>query len=210
MAVSYKLFDTKAKEVGKISLADEVFGVEYNEALIHEVVVAQRANARQGTHSALTRSEVKGGAKKPHRQKGTGQARQGSTVGPHQTGGGVAFAKKPRDYSKKVNKQAKRVATYSALSQKARQDEIVFLDKLTVKEGKTKEAQKILDAFKIDRSLLVVVNDSKEVDLVRRSLNNIPTVTIIDAKLINVYDIVANNKIMMTEAAARTIEEVAR
>jgi len=204
---SFKLYDMKAAEVGKISLSDKVFNTEYNAPLIHEVMVAQRANARQGTKSTLSRSEVKGGKKKPHRQKGTGRARQGSSVGPHQTGGGVAFAPKPRDFSKKVNKQARRVATLSALSEKARTDEVLFLNDFAVKEGKTKESQKILDKFKIDRSVLIVIDEGKEAAKVRRSLNNIPYVTVCSAKTINLYDIASNNRVLMTEKAARVIEE---
>jgi len=203
---SFKLYNLKAAEVGKISLSDKVFNTEYNPVLIHEVVVAQQANARQGTKSTLTRGEVKGGKKKPHRQKKTGRARQGSTVGPHQTGGGVAFAPKPRDFSKKVNKQAKRTATASALSEKARTNEIIFIDDIKIKEGKTKESQKILDAFKLNRSVLVVM-DASEDPKIRRSLKNIPNVTVCTAKLVNVYDIVSTQKVLMTEKAAKTIEE---
>lgn len=203
---NFTLYDHKAAEVGKISLSDKVFGCEYNAPLIHEVVVAQRANARQGTKSTLSRGEVKGGAKKPHRQKSTGRARQGSTVGPHQTGGGVAFAPKPRDFSKKVNKAAKRTATLSALSEKARTKEVLFVTDFKLKEGKTKEGQKILDAFKLDRSTLVVIEgyDAK----IKRSLNNIPNVNVCTVKMLNTYDIVSNNRIMMTEKAAKLFEEV--
>ena len=137
---SFKLFDQTAKEIGKISLKKEVFDVEYKPHVIHEVVVAHEAALRQGTQSALTRSEVKGGKKKPFRQKGTGNARQGSIVGPHQTGGGVAFAPKPRDYSKKVNREVKKLALLSALSEKARTKEIFFVDKIALSEAKTKKA----------------------------------------------------------------------
>ena len=127
-----KVYNMSASEVGQIELSDDLFAVEYNEALIHEVLVAYNANQRQGTKSALTRSEVRGHAKKPWRQKGTGRARHGSTKGPQWTGGGVVFAPKPRDFSKKVNKQAKRTALLSALSQKLAQNEITVLDKFEV------------------------------------------------------------------------------
>lgn len=201
---SFKLYDSKAEEVGKISLSDEVFNAEFNPSLIHEVVVAQLANARQGTKSALTRSEVKGGGKKPFRQKKTGRARQGSTVAPHQIGGGVAFAPKPRDFSKKVNKSAKISAIRSAVSEKARTNEMLFVKDIAT-SGKTKEAQAILDAFKLNKSVLVVL-DSGDLST-RRSLKNIPNVKVCSAKLINVYDVVSVSKVMLTEKAAKIIEE---
>ena len=191
--------------IGKISLKNEVFDTEYNPSLIHEVVVAQLANARQGTKSALTRSEVKGGSKKPYRQKKTGRARQGSTVAPHQIGGGVAFAPKPRDFSKKINRQAKVSAIKSALSEKARTKEMLFVNEFKTQNGKTKEAQAILDAFKIEKSVLVVL-DSGDV-ITRRSLKNIPNCKVIASRLINVYDVVSSDKVIMTEKAAKLIEE---
>ena len=135
---SVKLFNMNAEEVGSLKLNEDIFGVEYNEPVIHEVIVAMQANERQGTKSTLTRSEVRGHAKKPYKQKHTGNARQGSTKGPHQIGGGVAFAPKPRDFSKKVNKQVKRLALVSALSEKLRQKEITFLDEFKLQEPKTK------------------------------------------------------------------------
>lgn len=202
---SFKLFDQTAKEVGKISLKNNVFDAEYKPYIIHEVVVAIEANNRQGTQSTLTRSEVKGGKKKPYRQKGTGYARQGSTVGPHQTGGGVAFAPKPRDYNKKINREVKKQALLSALSEKARTKEIIFVDKLNLKQAKTKEAQAILDAFKLDKSVLVVL-DKNDLSL-RRALRNIPNVKTILAKQINTLEIVNNRVVLMTEASAKLIEE---
>ncbi len=202
---SFKLFDQTAKEVGKISLKNTVFDAEYKPYIIHEVVVAIEANNRQGTQSTLTRSEVKGGKKKPYRQKGTGYARQGSTVGPHQTGGGVAFAPKPRDYNKKINREVKKQALLSALSEKARTNEIIFVDKLSLKQAKTKDAQAILDAFKLDKSVLVVL-DANDLTL-RRALKNIPNVKTILAKQINTLEIVNNRVVLMTQASAKLIEE---
>ena len=137
-----KVFNMENAEVGSLTLKDNVFKAEYNEPLIHEVVVAYNANQRQGTKSALTRSEVRGHAKKPWKQKHTGHARQGSTKGPQFTGGGVVFAPKPRDFSKKVNKFAKRAAFVSAISAKLAQKELVVLDEFKLENVKTKEAKK--------------------------------------------------------------------
>ena len=148
-----KVYNMQAKEVGQVNLPDELFAVEYNEPLIHEVVVAYNANQRQGTKSALTRSEVRGHAKKPWRQKGTGRARQGSSKGPQWTGGGVVFAPKPRDFSKKVNKQKKRYALLSAISTKLAQNEVVVVDKFAFDNPKTKEAKAFVDAFKFNGSV---------------------------------------------------------
>ena len=202
---SYKLFDQTAKEIGKINLKKEVFDVEYKPHVIHEVVVAQEAAQRQGTQSALTRSEVKGGKKKPFRQKGTGNARQGSIVGPHQTGGGVAFAPKPRDYSKKINREVKKLALLSALSEKARTNEIFFVDKLSLTEAKTKKAQEVIDAFKLEKTVLVVL-DNNDLTL-RRALKNIPNVKTILVKQLNTLEIVKNRAVLMTEASAKMLEE---
>ena len=151
-----KVFNMNASVVGETTLPDDLFAVEYNEPLIHEVVVAYNANQRQGTKSALTRSEVRGHAKKPWRQKGTGRARQGSTKGPQWTGGGVVFAPKPRDFSKKVNKQKRRYALLSALSAKLAQNELAILDKFEFANPKTKEAKAFVDAFKFDSSVLTI------------------------------------------------------
>lgn len=200
-----KVYNMQAGEVGQIDLADELFAVPYNEALIHEVVVAYNANQRQGTKSTLTRSEVRGHAKKPWRQKGTGRARHGSTKGPQWTGGGVVFAPKPRDFSKKVNKQKKRYALLSALSTKIAQNEVVILDKFAFEAPKTKQAQAFLDAFKFDKKVLVVndVNDKN----IRLATANIPALSVEEAANINVYDIISNKNIVLTQSAIKSIEE---
>lgn len=200
-----KVYNMQASEVGQIDLADELFAVPYNEALIHEVVVAYNANQRQGTKSTLTRSEVRGHAKKPWRQKGTGRARHGSTKGPQWTGGGVVFAPKPRDFSKKVNKQKKRYALLSALSTKIAQNEVVVLDKFAFEAPKTKEAQAFLNAFKFDKSVLVInaQNDKN----IRLATANIPALSVEEAANINVYDIVSNKNIVLTESAIKSIQE---
>lgn len=200
-----KVYNMQAGEVGQIDLADELFAVPYNEALIHEVVVAYNANQRQGTKSTLTRSEVRGHAKKPWRQKGTGRARHGSTKGPQWTGGGVVFAPKPRDFSKKVNKQKKRYALLSALSTKIAQNEVVVLDKFAFEAPKTKEAQAFLNAFKFDKSVLVInAENDKNIML---ATANIPALSVEEAANINVYDIVSNKNIVLTQSAIKSIEE---
>ncbi len=200
-----KVYNMKAEEVGTKTLKDDVFGVEYNEGLIHEVVVAYNANQRQGTKSTLTRSEVRGHAKKPWRQKGTGHARQGSTKGPQWTGGGVVFAPKPRDFSKKVNKQAKRMALLSALSAKLADKNITVLDKFEIDSAKTKDAQKFLDAFKFKGNVLVVNADNTNKEL--RAVANIPNLETVDVSLLNVYEVVANKNLVLTESAIKYLEE---
>lgn len=202
---SVKLFNMNAEEVGSLKLNDDIFGVEYNEPVIHEVIVAMQANERQGTKSALTRSEVRGHAKKPYKQKHTGNARQGSTKGPHQIGGGVAFAPKPRDFSKKVNKQKKRLALLSALSQKIRQNEVVVLDKFAFDKAKTKDAQSFVDAFGFKGNTLVVSDkNSKETIL---SVANIPTLDVEEITRLNTYDVVASKNLVITQSAIKSIEE---
>ena len=200
-----KVYNMNAEEVGTKTLKNDVFGVEYNESLIHEVIVAYNANQRQGTKSILTRSEVRGHAAKPWRQKGTGRARQGSTKGPQWTGGGVVFAPKPRDFSKKVNKQAKRTALLSALSEKLKQKEITVLDKFDIASAKTKDAQKFLDAFKFNGKVLVVNADNKASEL--RAVANIPNLQLENVELLNVYEVVANKNVVLTESAIKYLEE---
>ena len=200
-----KVLNTAGKQVGTVELNDAVFAVEYNEALIHQVVVAQLANKRQGTKSALTRTEVRGGGVNPYRQKGTGRARQGSIRSPQFVKGGVVFAPKPRDFRQKLNKFSKRQALLSALSQKIRQDEFIVVDEFKVKEAKTKEVANILKALELNKkTLLVVAEDNK--DLLRAS-RNIADLQVINADLINVYDVVRSNKCVVTKAAAEKIEE---
>jgi large subunit ribosomal protein L4 len=203
--ISLKVYDKTAKEVGSMEVSEAVFGKEYNEALIHQVVVAQLANRRQGTKSALTRTEVSGGGRKPWRQKGTGNARQGSIRSPQWTHGGVVFAPKPRDFSQKVNKTMRREAIKSALSTKLADGEIIVVDSLALTAAKTKEFAGILNNFALDGRTLVVIAGEDETLL--RATNNIPTVTLIDSALLNVYDIVVNGKCLITKAAMEAIEK---
>lgn len=203
---SVKLFDMKANAVGNIKLDDVLFNAEYNEAVIHQAVVTRLSNERQGTKSTLTRSEVRGGGAKPWRQKGTGRARQGSIRSPQWVKGGVVFAPKPRDFSKKMNEKAKEIALFSALSQKVRDNEVIFLDELKVNEGKTKEMVAFLEAFKLNKTVLMVMD--KKDEKVLRATSNIQAIDTIPVELINTYDVVKNAVIVMTKDAVKKIEEV--
>ena len=189
---SIKVLNQNGAEVSTLELDESVFGAEYREALIHQVVVAQLNNKRQGTKSTLTRTEVRGGGIKPWRQKGTGRARQGSIRSPQWTGGGVVFAPKPRDFSQKVNKVAKRNALVSALSAKLADGNMIVVDKIALENAKTKEMVAVMNALNVDKRALLVVTG--EDAAVVRAAKNIPTVTTMASELINVYDLVANEK----------------
>ena len=200
-----KVYNTEAKEIGVIELSEEVFGCEYNEPLIHQAVVAYQANQRQGTKSALTRTEVRGGGIKPWRQKGTGRARQGSIRAPQWIKGGVVFAPKPRDFSKKLNKKMKAQAFRSAISEKIRLNELVVVDEIKLDAPKTKLVAEILKNFNMDkRTLLLVAGESA--DVVRAGAN-IEKLTIADATLANVYQLVSNVAVIATKDAIKKIEE---
>ncbi len=200
-----KVLNQHGQEVSTLTVDDGVFGAEYNEALIHQVVVAQLANKRQGTKSALTRTEVSGGGIKPFRQKGTGRARQGSIRAPQFIKGGVVFAPKPRDFSQKINKKMNRAALCSVLSEKVRAGEMVVVDKIELEAGKTKLMVEVLKALGAEKALVVL--DSENVNVVRAS-GNIPGVETSDVKLVNVYDIVRSSKLIVTEASVKALEEV--
>lgn len=204
--ISLKVYDKTAKEVGVVEVSESVFDRAYNESLIHQVVLAQLANRRQGTKSALTRTEVSGGGRKPWRQKGTGNARQGSIRAPQWTHGGVVFAPKPRDFSQKVNKSMRREAIKSAISEKVRQGDVIVLNELSLDQAKTKEFVSVLKALStlgVEKRILVVIDGQDEVLL--RATRNIPNVTLIDCALLNVYDIVVSNKCVVTKAAIEAI-----
>lgn len=203
---SVKLFNMKASEVGTLELSDALFNAEYNESVIHQAVVTRLANERQGTKSTLTRSEVRGGGAKPWRQKGTGRARQGSIRSPQWVKGGVVFAPKSRDFSKKMNAKAKEVALFSALSQKIRDDEVIFIDNIKVDAPKTKEMVAFLNAFKLEKSVLLVM-DNADQDVLRASAN-IQAISTLPASQINTYDVVKNAKIVISKDAVKQIEEV--
>ena len=203
---SVKLYDMKAKEVGTLELSDALFNAEYNESVIHQAVVQRLANERQGTKSTLTRSEVRGGGAKPWRQKGTGRARQGSIRSPQWIKGGVVFAPKSRDFSKKMNAKAKLVALFSALSQKIRDDEVIFVDEIKVNDAKTKEMAAFLKAFNLEKTVLLVMDNSDE--KVLRASGNIAKLSTIAVDQINTYDVVKNNKLVISKQAVQQIEEV--
>ena len=202
---STKILNILGQECGSIKLNDKVFKQEYNEALIHQVVVAHLANLRQGTKSSLTRSEVRGHAKKPWRQKGTGRARQGSTKAPQWRGGGVAFAPKPRDFSKKVNKEAKRVAFRSAISTKLADKELVVLENLDIKDAKTKSMVEVLKNIGVNKTAVIVTAMDNE--NVLRASGNIPAVEVTTSNLLSVYDIIKCDKLVVTADAIKSIEE---
>ena len=200
------MYKTDGTQVGEVALAENVFGAQVNEYAIHEMIVAQLANLRQGTQSALTRSEVRGGGIKPWRQKGTGRARQGSTRSPQWRHGGVVFAPKPRCYNVKVNKKLKKLAMISALSMKVADENMLVVDQFNMEAPKTKEFVKVLGNLKVEGKTLVVTA-GKDEDVLRAS-NNIPTVKTIQTGEINVYDLVNCDKVIVTEAAVKEVEEV--
>ncbi len=199
------VYNMEGKEVGTMDLSDAVFGVEINEHLVHLAVVQQLANNRQGTQKAKTRSEVSGGGRKPWRQKGTGHARQGSTRAPQWTGGGVVFAPVPRDYTFKMNKKEKRLALKSALTSRVQENKLVVLDELKFDGIKTKSMKKVLDSLNVTKALIVINENDQNVVMSARNIADVKTAL---TNTINVYDILKYNTVVVTKAAAQTIEEV--
>ena len=199
------VYNMEGKEVDTMELNDSVFGVEVNEHLVHMAVVQQLANNRQGTQKAKTRSEVSGGGRKPWRQKGTGHARQGSTRAPQWTGGGVVFAPTPRDYSFKLNKKEKRAALKSALTSRVQGGKFIVVDELKFEEIKTKNFVQVMNNLKVDKALVVLNEKDANVEM---SARNIPDVKMALTNTINVYDILKYNTVVVTKAAAETIQEV--
>ena len=199
------VYNMEGKEVDKIELNDSIFGVEINEHLVHMAVLQQLANKRQGTQKAKTRSEVRGGGRKPWRQKGTGHARQGSTRSPQWTGGGVVFAPTPRDYSFKLNKKEKRAALKSALTSRVVENKFVVVDELKLDEIKTKKFVEVLKNLNVEKAL-VVLNDMDE--KVIASAANIQTVKTTQTNELNVFDVLKYDTVVVTKAAVATIEEV--
>ena len=201
-----KLLNMSGEEVGSLTVSDIVFKAEPNEALVHETVVASLANARQGTKANLSRSEVRGHAKKPYAQKHTGNARQGSTKGPHQTGGGNAFALKPRDFSKKVNRVAKRIAFASALSARFAAEDIIFLDEYKLEEAKTKLVKDFASKLGLNKGALIVVASQDVTNT--KATANYEGIELQLASNLSVYEIVKYDKIVLTKDAVKLIEEV--
>ncbi|MCM1546576.1 MAG: 50S ribosomal protein L4 [Clostridiales bacterium] len=202
---SIKVYKMDGTEAGTMKLSDKVFGAEYREELIHQAVVTRLSNDRQGTKSTLTRTEVRGGGRKPWRQKGTGNARQGSIRAPQWIKGGVVFAPKSRDFSKDMNKKAKTAALISALSKKVADGEVVVIDQLAVKEGKTKEMAAFQKALNLDKTAIIYMDTADEkVILAARNLERLSTLPV---EQLSVYEVVANAKVVLTKAAVKKIEE---
>ncbi len=199
------VYNMQGQEVEQIELNDAIFGVEVNGNLLHRAVVTQLANKRQGTQSALTRSEVRGGGAKPWRQKGTGRARQGSIRAPQWKGGGVVFAPKPRDYSKKMNKKERRIALKSALTSKVQDNKFIVVDELAFDAVKTKNMVNVLSSLNVKKALVVLEGENNNVTLSARNLQDIKTVY---TNTINAYDLLKYDTCIVTKNAIATIEEV--
>ncbi|MCE5172604.1 50S ribosomal protein L4 [Paenibacillus profundus] len=200
------VYNISGAQVGEIELADTVFGIEPNKHVLHDAVVMQLASMRQGTHKVKTRSEVRGGGRKPWKQKGTGRARQGSIRSPQWKGGGVVFGPTPRSYAFKLPKKVRRLAIKSALSSKVLAEQIIVLDALAMNAPKTKEFAAILNNLKVDRKALVVLPEYN--DSVALSARNIPSVKLVAADGVNVYDVLRHEKLIITKDAVQKVEEV--
>lgn len=200
------VYNQEGQKVKDTELNESVFGIEPNNQAIFDMVLLQRASWRQGTHKVKNRTEVKGGGKKPWRQKGTGRARQGSIRAPQWRGGGVVFGPTPRSYKFKLNRKVRRLALKSALSSKVQDNEFTAIDGISFEAPKTKQMVKVLENLNAPVKTLIVVD---EITLnVEKSASNIPGVKLLDAKHINVYDILNSDKLIMTEAAIKAVEEV--
>jgi len=202
---SVSVLNMSGETVGEIDLPDGIFGIEVNEHAVHMAVVQYLANQRQGTKSTKTRAEVRGGGRKPWRQKGTGRARQGSIRSPQWTGGGVVFAPKPRDFSIRLNKKQKRLALKSALSSRVQEKKLIVLDELALSEIKTKEMKKICDNLKLEKALFVINGSDRNVRLSARNIPNIKTAAV---NTINVYDILKYDTFVVTKDAVNQMQEV--
>lgn len=200
-----KVYNMKGQEVGTKELSN-LFEAEYNESLIHQAVVTRLANMRQGTKGTLTRTEVRGGGRKPWRQKGTGNARQGSIRAPQWIKGGVVFAPKSRDFSKKMNKFARRGALLSAISKRLADNDMYVIDNIAVENGKTKEMAAFLNAFKFDKTVLMVMSDNDS--LVIRAANNLEKLNTIPVNELNTYDVVRNSVLVISADAVDYLQEV--
>lgn len=199
------LYNINGEQVGELALNDDIFGVEVNEAVLHDAVVMQLANRRQGTHDTKTRAEVSGGGRKPWRQKGTGRARHGTIRSPIWRGGGIVFGPHPRDYGYTMPKKVKRLALKSALSAKVSAGDIMVLDELKLDQPKTRDMVNILNNLKVDDALLVMAGKDEAVE---KSARNIPNIKPTMANILNVYDILAYDKLIMTKDAVARVEEV--
>lgn len=200
------VLNTKGEKVKDITLSKEIWGIEPNDAVLYDAIILSRNSLRQGTADTKTRSEVSGGGKKPWRQKGTGRARQGSTRAPHWYHGGVVFGPHPRDYSKKMNRKERRLALKSALAYKAIEKELIVVDNFDIQSSKTKDVKSLLANLKAEKNVLIVVDELNEnMILATRNLSN---VILLQANEINVLDVISADKMIITEAAVKQIEEV--
>jgi large subunit ribosomal protein L4 len=199
------LYNISGEQIGELTLKDEIFGVEVHESVLHDAVVMQLAGRRLGTHDTKTRSEVRGGGRKPWRQKGTGRARHGTTRSPIWRGGGIVFGPHPRDYGYSLPKKVRRLALKSALSVKVNTGDILVLDELKLEQPKTKEMARILNNLNVDDALLVTAEKDESVE---KSARNIPNIKPLVATGLNVYDILAYDKLVMTRDAVAKVEEV--
>ena len=200
------VYDIEGKKVNDVELNEDIFGIIPNEELVHSVIVNYLANQRQGTQSTKTRAEVRGGGKKPWRQKGTGRARQGSIRAPHWVGGGIALGPKPRSYSYKLNKKEKRLAIKSCLSSKVIENELTVVDKIELKEIKTKEVAKMLNNLKLAGKTLILLPEKNEI--IQKSARNIKGVKTLSVNTINAYDLVNYNNLVITLDTVKKLEEV--
>ncbi|MCO4852243.1 50S ribosomal protein L4 [Bacillus vallismortis] len=200
------LYNQNGSTAGDIELNTSVFGIEPNESVVFDAILMQRASLRQGSHKVKNRSEVRGGGRKPWRQKGTGRARQGSIRSPQWRGGGVVFGPTPRSYSYKLPKKVRRLAIKSVLSSKVIDNNIIVLEDLTLDTAKTKEMAAVLKGLSVEKKALIVTADANEA--VTLSARNIPGVTVVEANGINVLDVVNHEKLLITKAAVEKVEEV--
>ena len=200
---NFKVIDQKGKDAGEVTLNDEVFGIKPNESVVFDAIIRQRAGKRQGTSKVKNRSAVRGGGKKPWKQKGTGRARQGSIRSPQWRGGGVVFGPTPRSYAYSMPRKQRRLAIKSVLSQKLLDEDLIVLDQLTMSAPKTKEFKSLLDSLKIKGKVLVVSEDKN----VQLSAKNLPNVKVITANGLNVEDVVNYDKLVLTKEAIEKIEK---
>ena len=192
------------KKSGKLQVSEKVFGVEFNEPLVHQVVTAWQAGARSGTKAQKSRSEVRGGGRKPWQQKGLGRARAGTIRSPLWRKGGVTFAAKPRDFSQKINKKMYRIAMRSIFSELARQERLMLIDDLTVENHKTKSFVEKLQSLKLENGVLIITSEISD-DLFRAS-RNVPSISVVDTHGINPYNLIGHNKVLMTKQAVANVE----
>lgn len=200
------LYNQTGSQIGEVELSDAVFGIEPNTSVLYDAIIMQRASRRQGTHAVKNRAVVRGGGRKPWRQKGTGRARQGSIRSPQWVGGGVVFGPTPRSYSYKLPKKVRRLAIKSALSSKVQDNDVVVLEALSLDAPKTKDMVQVLNALSLDKKVLIVTADSNQ--NVELSARNIPGVTVVDANGVNVLDVVSHDKMVITKEAAEKVGEV--